>query len=165
MKDYLQHVVCRAGYVTPPAAGTVCVGASFDRGDTDLRIRVADHAGNLQRLDDLLPGAANGIDPTQLQGRVGLRTAAPDRLPLIGSLPDTHAHVTGAATLDTLPRLSGLHALLGLSARGIVWAPLAAELLASRLEGDPLPIERDLVAAVDPARFHLRALRQGKTGL
>ena len=55
--------------------------------------------------------------------------------------------------------------MLGLSARGIVWAPLAAELLASRLEGDPLPIERDLVAAVDPARFHLRALRQGKTGL
>ena len=165
MQKYLRHVVCRAGYVTPPAAGTVCVGASFDRGDMDLRIRTADHAGNLQRLDDLLPGAANGINPTQLQGRVGLRTAAPDRLPLIGTLPDTHAQVISATTLDTLPRLSGLHALLGLSARGIVWAPLAAELLASRLEGDPLPIERDLVAAVDPARFHLRALRQGKTGL
>jgi tRNA 5-methylaminomethyl-2-thiouridine biosynthesis bifunctional protein len=58
-----------------------------------------------------------------------------------------------------------LHVLLGLSARGMVWAPLAAELLASQLAGEPLPVERDLVRTVDPARFHLRALRRGKAGL
>ncbi|MDP2811527.1 MAG: bifunctional tRNA (5-methylaminomethyl-2-thiouridine)(34)-methyltransferase MnmD/FAD-dependent 5-carboxymethylaminomethyl-2-thiouridine(34) oxidoreductase MnmC, partial [Rhodocyclaceae bacterium] len=158
----LRHVVCRAGYITPPAAGTVCVGASFDSGDTDVRIRSTDHVGNLQRLDELLPGAAQGVDAATLDGRVGLRTAAPDRLPLIGTLPDTDASTANAATLDSLPRLAGLHALLGLSARGMVWAPLAAELLASQLEGEPLPIERELARAVDPARFHLRALRRGR---
>ena len=47
----------------------------------------------------------------------------------------------------------------------MVWAPLAAELLASQLAGEPLPVEGDLVRAVDPARFHLRALRRGKAGL
>ena len=47
----------------------------------------------------------------------------------------------------------------------MVWAPLAAELLACQLDDDPLPIERDLVQAVDPARFHLRAMRRGKPGL
>lgn len=161
----LHHVICRSGYITPPAAGTVCIGASFDSGDTDLRIRAADHAGNLQRLDELLPGAATGIDAARLDGRVGLRTATPDRLPLIGTLPDTTAIIGNAATLEKLPRLKGLHALLGLSARGMVWAPLAAELLASQLAGDPLPVERDLVRAVDPARFHLRDLRRGKAGL
>jgi len=161
MQPPLRHVVCRSGYVTPPQAGAVCVGASFDRNDTDLAIRAADHAGNLQRLDDLLPGAARGIDATSLDGRVGLRTAAPDRLPMIGTLPDTDAVLESAATLDTLPRRAGLHALLGLSARGLVWAPLAAELLASQLDGDPLPMERELARAVDPARFHLRALRRG----
>jgi tRNA 5-methylaminomethyl-2-thiouridine biosynthesis bifunctional protein len=161
----LRHVVCRSGYITPPQAGTVCVGASFGSGDADLTPRLADHAGNLQRLEELLPGAARGIDPALLDGRVGLRSAAPDRLPLIGSLPDSSAKPGSAATLETLPRLKGLHALLGLSARGMVWAPLAAELLASQLDGEPLPIERDLVRAVDPARFHLRALRRGKTGL
>ena len=165
MDPPLRHVVCRAGYVTPPSAGTVCFGASFDSGDSDLRIRAADHAGNLQRLDELLPGAARGIDPAQLGGRVGLRSAAPDRLPLIGTLPDPNAIAGRAVTLETLPRLTGLHAVLGLSARGMVWAPLAAELLASQLDGEPLPVERDLVRAVDPGRFHLRALRRGKTGL
>ena len=161
----LRHVVCRSGYITPPQAGTVCIGASFDSGDTDLTPRPADHAGNLQRLEELLPGAARGIDPALLDGRVGLRSAAPDRLPLIGTLPDTNAATGGAARLENLPRLTGLHVLLGLSARGMVWAPLAAELLASQLAGEPLPVERDLVRTVDPARFHLRALRRGKAGL
>jgi tRNA 5-methylaminomethyl-2-thiouridine biosynthesis bifunctional protein len=161
----LRHVVCRSGYITPPESGTVCIGASFDSGDTDLSIRVADHAGNLQRLEELLPGTAKGIDAGQLEGRVGLRVAATDRLPLIGPLPDMDANGSNSATLDTLPRKTGLHALLGLSARGMVWAPLAAELLASQLEGDPLPVERDLARAVDPARFPLRALRRGNAGL
>ena len=157
----LRHVVCRSGYITPPAAGTVCVGASFDSGDSDMKIRAADHAGNLQRLEELLPGAAKDIDAALLDGRVGLRTAAPDRLPLVGTLPDMEADANSSATLDTLPRKTGLHTLLGLSARGLVWAPLAAELLASQLNGDPLPIECGLARAVDPARFHLRALRRG----
>ncbi|MDA8257510.1 MAG: bifunctional tRNA (5-methylaminomethyl-2-thiouridine)(34)-methyltransferase MnmD/FAD-dependent 5-carboxymethylaminomethyl-2-thiouridine(34) oxidoreductase MnmC [Betaproteobacteria bacterium] len=165
MEPPLRHVVCRAGYVTPPSAGTVCFGASFDSGDNDLRIRAADHAGNLQRLEELLPGATQSIDPAQLDGRVGLRSAAPDRLPLIGTLPDKNAIAGSTLTLETLPRLKGLHALLGLSARGMVWAPLAAELLASQIDGEPLPVERDLVGAVDPGRFHLRALRRGKTSL
>jgi tRNA 5-methylaminomethyl-2-thiouridine biosynthesis bifunctional protein len=159
------HVLCRSGYVTPPQAGIVCVGASFDSGDADLSIRPADHAGNMQRLDELLPGAAQGIDAARLGGRVGLRCAAPDRLPLIGNLPDTTAVAGNSPTLDNLPRETGLHALLGLSARGMVWAPLAAELLASQLNGDPLPVERELARAVDPARFHLRALRRGTAGL
>jgi tRNA 5-methylaminomethyl-2-thiouridine biosynthesis bifunctional protein len=106
-----------------------------------------------------------GIDASQLDGRVGLRSAAPDRLPMVGTLPDTEALTGNAATLDTLPRRAGLHALLGLSARGMVWAPLAAELLASRINGEPLPVERDLARAIDPARFHLRAVRRGKAGL
>ncbi|MCF8178197.1 MAG: bifunctional tRNA (5-methylaminomethyl-2-thiouridine)(34)-methyltransferase MnmD/FAD-dependent 5-carboxymethylaminomethyl-2-thiouridine(34) oxidoreductase MnmC [Sulfuritalea sp.] len=161
----LRHVICRAGYVTPPQAGVVSVGASFDRDDADLRMRPGDHDGNMQRLDELLPGAAQGVDLTRLGGRVGLRAAAPDRLPLIGTLPDTSANAGSAATLDNLPRMSGLHALLGLSARGLVWAPLAAELLACQLSGEPLPIERELVAAVDSARFHLRALRRGTEAL
>jgi len=161
----LRHVVCRSGYITPPQAGTVCIGASFDSGDSDLTPRAADHAGNLQRLEELLPGAALGIDPALLDGRVGVRSAAPDRMPLIGSLPDMTAMAGRATTLEQLPRLRGLHALLGLSARGMVWAPLAAELLASQIADEPLPAERNLVRAVDPARFHLRALRRGKTGL
>jgi glycine/D-amino acid oxidase-like deaminating enzyme len=39
--------------------------------------------------------------------------------------------------------------------RGLVWAPLCAEILAAQLNGEPTPVERDLAAALDPARFFL----------
>jgi tRNA 5-methylaminomethyl-2-thiouridine biosynthesis bifunctional protein len=121
---------------------------------------------NACATNQLLPGAGRVIAAdgyaALLKGRVGLRAAVPDRLPLIGTLPDTDAAAGNAATMDSLPRRAGLHALLGPSTPGMVWVPLAAELLASQLEGEPLPMERELAAAVDPARFHLRALRRGR---
>jgi tRNA 5-methylaminomethyl-2-thiouridine biosynthesis bifunctional protein len=60
-----------------------------------------------------------------------------------------------------VPRLPGLYGLLGYGSRGLIWAPFAAELLASSLEGEPLPIERTLAEALDPARFVLKAYRRG----
>ena len=160
----VRHVLCRNGYLTPPESGIPCVGASFDHDDAELDLRVADHAGNLQRLDELLPGAAHGVDPAKLDGRVGLRTTTVDRLPLAGALPDTQTQLTDRPldpALARLPRLPNAFGLLGLGARGMVWAPLAAELIACQMHGDPLPIERELVDAIDPGRFHLRALRRG----
>jgi tRNA 5-methylaminomethyl-2-thiouridine biosynthesis bifunctional protein len=40
-----------------------------------------------------------------------------------------------------------------------VFSVLGAQLLAAQLEGEPLPIERDLVGALDPARFCLKKYR------
>ncbi|WP_308622196.1 hypothetical protein [Massilia sp. Se16.2.3] len=52
-----------------------------------------------------------------------------------------------------------MYGLLGYASRGLIWAPLCAELLAARLENEPLPLEAALVDALDPARFVLRARR------
>lgn len=161
----LRHVLCRKGYLTPPAAGTVCVGASFGRDDEDLTLRATDHRGNLDQLETLLPGVLAELelpeDLDQFSGRVGIRAATRDRLPLVGSLPAPFSPLQ-ATRLDlaSLPREAGLHVLLGLGARGMVWAPLLAELLASQLTNEPLPLERELIAAVDPARFQLRHQRR-----
>ena len=159
--DGLSSVVCRSSYVTPPASGTVCIGASFDIGDPDPQVRLKDHVDNLARLEEMIPGTTQHIDPSVLQGRVGFRATTPDRLPLVGTLPDTMTQPSGEPKLTTLPRLRGVHALLGLGARGVVWAPLGAELLACQLEGEAMLIEQQLITAIDAARFHLRALRRG----
>jgi tRNA 5-methylaminomethyl-2-thiouridine biosynthesis bifunctional protein len=163
----LRMVVCRDGYVTPPAPvgrgneSLCCLGASFDFGDEDSTPNEIGHRGNIEKLEHMLPGASDGIDVTGLEGRVGFRTTTPDRLPLVGSLP-TADRCRAQDRLETLERTQGLHCLLGYGARGMVWAPLAAELLSAQLEGEPLPVERDIVAAVDPARFLLRAIRRGR---
>ncbi|MGB8543949.1 MAG: bifunctional tRNA (5-methylaminomethyl-2-thiouridine)(34)-methyltransferase MnmD/FAD-dependent 5-carboxymethylaminomethyl-2-thiouridine(34) oxidoreductase MnmC, partial [Azonexus sp.] len=64
--------------------------------------------------------------------------------------------------LHSLPRLPGLWCVQGFGARGITWSALMADLLVSRLEGDPLPLERDLVDALDPGRFLIRGARNAE---
>jgi tRNA 5-methylaminomethyl-2-thiouridine biosynthesis bifunctional protein len=150
-------VICRDGYLTPPVQGECTVGASFDE-DIDPQLQLASQQENLRRLTQLLPGS-QPPDDLPLNGRVGFRCVAPDRLPLVGTLPDMDVPIVGSRLRD-VPRLPGLHCLLGLGSRGLTWAPLLAEILASQLEGEPAPIERELKEALDPARFALRAHRR-----
>jgi tRNA 5-methylaminomethyl-2-thiouridine biosynthesis bifunctional protein len=150
-------VLCREAYVTPAAGGTRSVGATYDA-DLDPALRASSQHENLARVRSMLDDAAIGAD-APLRGRVGLRSVAPDRLPLVGALPDFDA-VLGAERLRELARQRGLHCLLGYASRGLTWAPLAAELLAATLEGEPLPLEAQLAAALDPGRFRLRGRRR-----
>jgi tRNA 5-methylaminomethyl-2-thiouridine biosynthesis bifunctional protein len=124
------------GFVAPTADGFV-LGATFQIDDPEREPRVADHATNLARAESLLPGFAEGLAPARLMGRVAFRATTPDRLPIYGELPE----------------YPGVRAALGLGANGLLWAPLCAELLASHMEGEPLPFERDLAAAIAPERF------------
>ncbi|HVK94578.1 MAG TPA: FAD-dependent 5-carboxymethylaminomethyl-2-thiouridine(34) oxidoreductase MnmC, partial [Noviherbaspirillum sp.] len=157
----LPMVVCGDGYVTRPVQGFCCVGASYDA-DNDPALRRSSHEENLGRLRQNLPQALAGGFHTDspLAGRVGFRCVAPDRLPLAGALPDAAASIAGSRLRD-VPRLDGLFGLLAYGSRGLIWAPFAAELLACALEGEPLPVERELASALDPARFALQSYRRG----
>ena len=155
----LRAVLLRGGYLIPPVAGIAVAGASFDLDDDDPAPRAGSHAGNLQRLERIVPGSAAGLDPQSLEGRVGFRAVARDRLPAIGALADESA-AHAAVPLARFPRLAGAYAATAYGSRGILWAGLGAELLASILEDEPLPVEDALAGALDPARFALRALRR-----
>jgi tRNA 5-methylaminomethyl-2-thiouridine biosynthesis bifunctional protein len=85
---------------------------------------------------------------------------APDRLPLVGALPDYSAAAGKIERLRDVPRHAGLYGLLAYASRGLIWAPLAAEMLAAQLENEPLPLESTLAAALDPGRFMLKMQRK-----
>lgn len=142
-------VVCRLGYVTPEIDGERYAGATFQMRDDAPEVRLIDHRENLAKLEFILPGYTAGLDPATLAGRVGFRPASPDRLPIVGSVP----------MLGDAPAPPGLWLINGFGARGIVWSALAGELLAARIEGTPLPIERSLADALLPARFLARRAR------
>lgn len=157
--------VSGTGYVLPPHDGWVLCGATLQHHDTDATLRDVDHAHNLQRLA-MLSGHAPEIDTSQLRGRVGWRLVAPDRLPLVGAVPDLAA-AANMARLDQprfVPRLAGdeggLYVLAALGSRGITTAALAAEVLASWVSGAPCPVSADLRDAIDPARFVVRERRR-----
>jgi tRNA 5-methylaminomethyl-2-thiouridine biosynthesis bifunctional protein len=133
----LHAPVCRDGYITPAVGGVHCLGASYNVGSDDLSEHLDDHVANLQRLQRLLPGYAAATDPGRLTGRVAVRTVAQDRMPLLGRWPGP----------------PGLYTCLGLASRGITVAPLLAETLACTITGEPLPMERALLARLAPERF------------
>jgi len=140
----LRIAVCREGYITPARDGVHCLGASFNEGMLEEGARVEDHAANLWRLERMLPGFGAGVAPESLDGRVAFRAMSTDRLPVLGELPSE----------------PGLFACLALGSRGMTWGALAAEIVASRIDGDPMPVERDLLTAVDAGRFGKRVRRE-----
>jgi tRNA 5-methylaminomethyl-2-thiouridine biosynthesis bifunctional protein len=157
------------GYAVRGPDGTVGIGASYEfapagTGQAGWASDEAIHRANLQRLSRLFadPGP---VEPTGTFD--GVRCVAHDRLPLAGPVADEDEALAGApalrgAHLADLPRRRSLYASFALGSRGLTLAPLAGELIAAQLEGEPWPVERDLAAAIDPARFLLRRLRGGR---
>jgi len=132
-------VVLRGGLLLPPVDGVCVVGATYDLEDADAAVREDSHEGNLARL-----GAIVGrSDAKPIGGRVAFRAVTPDRLPVVGKISD------------------GVYGAFAYGSRGLVWAALAAEIIACELEGEPLPVEGKLADALAPSRFRRRAESRG----
>jgi len=130
-------IVLRGGIVLPAIDDRVTIGATFDHDDDDPNVRASSHAANLERLAHILPGAKPVVDPSALEGRVGFRCVTRDHLPIVGALDQEN----------------NLYGALAHGSRGLVWASLLGELLASLIEDEPLPLEARLAEALSPARF------------
>ena len=154
--------VAGAGYVLPASDGLVWFGATSQRDDDDPSVRTSDHVANVVRLGALLP-AAPRLEFESLSGRTGFRWHAADRLPVIGAVPVAAVDAT-SGRLDQprfIARRPGLFVIAALGSRGIASAALGGPLLAALIAGAPVPVEADLLDAVDPARFVSRAIRRG----
>ncbi|KAF1026019.1 MAG: tRNA 5-methylaminomethyl-2-thiouridine biosynthesis bifunctional protein MnmC [Pseudomonas sp.] len=166
----LATVVCAEGYVAPARLGEHTLGASFDFKNDDLTPTVAEHEGNLQMLDDISQDLAQRLhlaNADSLEGRAAFRCTSPDYLPIVGPLADSAAFAEAYAVLrkdarhvpDTpCPWLHGVYVNSGHGSRGLITAPLSAELLAAWLDNEPLPLPRSVAEACHPNRFAVRAL-------
>jgi len=134
------------------------MGATFERGVEQMPPAPADvqaaHASHWARLQTLLPRMAPPLESAFAAARAdaglaaparaaqswaAVRCTAPDRLPIVGP-------VDAAA-------LPGLWVCSAMGARGLTLALLCGELLAARLQGEPLPIEHRLAKALDSGRM------------
>ncbi len=172
----LSTVVCAEGYVAPPRQDEHTLGASFDFNSDDLTPNSADHASNLQLLEEISPELAlaldaAALDPEHLQGRAAFRCTSPDYLPIVGPLADATSFAEAYAVLGKdarqvpdapCPWLDGLYINSGHGSRGLITAPLSGELIAAWLNNEPLPVPTDVAQACHPNRFALRALIRNK---
>jgi tRNA 5-methylaminomethyl-2-thiouridine biosynthesis bifunctional protein len=172
----LRTVVCAEGYIAPVREDEHTLGASFDFNSDDLTLNSADHASNLQLLEEISPELRRQLntpelDPESLQGRAGFRCTSPDYLPIVGPLADATAFADAYAVLSKdarqvpntpCPWLDGLYINSGHGSRGLITAPLSGELIAAWLNNEPLPVPVDVAQACHPNRFALRSLIRNK---
>ena len=150
---------------SPNAPHAWVMGSTFERDVQALPPSPADtlaaHATNRAKLQTLLPriapqleAAFTGAPPpigaapspadlpvadATLQSWAAVRCTAPDRLPIVGP-------VSGA-------ELPGLWVCTAMGARGLSLALLCGELLAARLQGEPLPLDARLAKALGTERL------------
>jgi len=101
-----------------------------------------------------------------------VRTFTPDRLPVVGAVPDTRRYREDYADLkhgkpaDTFPAPGfhqGLYIAAGLGSRGATQALLVGDLIASLVTGQESEHEarQSFCPELHPGRFLVRALRRG----
>ena len=126
----LRSILCHSGYVIP-TANHLLAGATYHRDDL-LSVTAARHDENRAALAAILPT----MPPLEVVGgRSSIRATTPDRLPFIGAVDD------------------GLYVATGFGSRGLLSAPLAAEIIASAIAGEPPPVTAALLRALNPLRF------------
>jgi len=167
-------VVCAGGYVTPALENVLTFGASFVPNNTTTDVQDQDHQRNIDELRQTAPALATAIEnagieltPANLDGRAAVRAASPDKSPYAGPIPMADAWREDYALLGKdatrIPEREGQHYRgLWISAahgsRGLASAPLCAEVIASRLCDEPLPLEAPLVDHLHPGRRIISAL-------
>ncbi|WP_437887119.1 bifunctional tRNA (5-methylaminomethyl-2-thiouridine)(34)-methyltransferase MnmD/FAD-dependent 5-carboxymethylaminomethyl-2-thiouridine(34) oxidoreductase MnmC [Phytobacter sp. V91] len=169
----LRQVLCYDGYLTPhnPNNQHHCIGASYHRGQRDAAYSEEDQQHNRQRLLNCFPQAqwATQVDVSGGEARCGVRCATRDHLPLVGNVANYEATLSEYANLADntenapgAPVYRGLFLIGALGSRGLCSAPLAAELLASQMSEEPLPLDSETLAAINPNRLWVRKLLKGR---
>lgn len=123
------------GYVLPALGGWCVTGSSYVHGAVSVDVTPEGAAANVRRAANLLgqSGLPAKLSKVALPGWGGWRAVLPGRLPAIGPIISSR----------------GLWVTTGYASRGLTWSCLAADLIAAALEGEPLPLEIDLMAAMD----------------
>jgi tRNA 5-methylaminomethyl-2-thiouridine biosynthesis bifunctional protein len=170
----LESVVCGDGYISPAQDNQYCFGATFDLRSKELNITSEDHHYNLQKLGEVLPSIANQVKPlfNELDGRTAFRCSTPDYMPIVGPIADEPYYQKTFAKLaqdknwpfkDTPAKHhEHLYINTGHGSKGLITCPIAAELLASQLCLEPLPLPTSVVDALNPCRFIVKDLIRNK---
>ncbi len=165
----LSRVICGKGYIAPAHEDAHCLGASFNLHSMSTQPDPADDAANLTNVAEFAD-ALSGIS-AETGARVGFRCTSPDYLPVVGPAPIAEKFAVQFADLrrsanaridKTGAYYPGLFINVAQGSRGLAYTPLCADLLASMISAEPLPLPRDMVMGLHPARFLVRDLKRNR---
>ena len=127
-------IVSGDGYVLPALDMACVVGSSYLHGAEQIQTTPGGIQGNIERAANLLgeqhcSELFNNPQAMAMSGWAGWRAVLPGRLPAVGPVAQAE----------------GLWVAAGFASRGFTWASLAGDLIAAALNGEPLPLERDII--------------------
>ncbi|MDD7805100.1 MAG: bifunctional tRNA (5-methylaminomethyl-2-thiouridine)(34)-methyltransferase MnmD/FAD-dependent 5-carboxymethylaminomethyl-2-thiouridine(34) oxidoreductase MnmC [Endozoicomonas sp. (ex Botrylloides leachii)] len=170
----LRACVCAEGYVAPAVGDYHTLGATFDFNSTSTKLTEADHKKNVAMQSRWFPAFAKAIGDEQntiQDGKAGVRCTTPDYLPVVGPIVNKAHFIEQFAMLRKNAKLSfqqvpdywpGLYISAGHGSRGLISCPLAGELLASIINGEPSPVAENIREQLNPNRFLVRDLARNK---
>ena len=168
--EKLSTVLCYEGYMTPKSSldHSHRIGASYDKQNIDEEFDADVQVSNREKLTHCLPKAkwTNEINVDHDNARQGIRSVSRDHLAFVGNACEKEEieNLGWKTLLDSeLPQQNNLYTLLGLGSRGLTAAPLLAEILASQITRQPIPLSCSMLEAIHPARMWVRkTLRENK---
>ena len=171
-------VVCAGGYVAPALDSVLTFGASFVPNNATTDVTADDHQRNIDELRQTLPALVEELEqagielsPENLQGRTAVRAASPDKTPYAGPVPVAEAWRADYSLLSKdatrvaeIPgkHYPGLWISTAHGSRGLASAPLCAEVIASRICDEPMPLEAPLVDHLHPGRRIISGIIRGE---
>jgi tRNA 5-methylaminomethyl-2-thiouridine biosynthesis bifunctional protein len=169
----LTSVLCGKGYITPDRRGVFNFGATFNLKDDNPELNPDHHNDNQRMFRDNFPDLADELlSPSdKLTGRVSFRCTTPDYLPLVGPILDVAAFKDEFGMLrknaswpfsKPAPFFTGLYVNLGHGSRGLVSAPLSAQMLAGEICGEAIQVPQYSRYMLNPSRFLIRNMIRKK---
>jgi len=146
-----QMALTGRGYCLPAYEGQHWLGATYRHDSADSGVHDADNIENLRQLRWVDPALETAEEVAVSGAWYGTRAVFRDRLPAVGEVaPAPAVDALGGAPPTGTPRIF-IH--LGLGSRGVLYAPLAAQLLADRIFGLPEVLPGPLSYLLSPLRF------------
>ncbi|MFT0211868.1 bifunctional tRNA (5-methylaminomethyl-2-thiouridine)(34)-methyltransferase MnmD/FAD-dependent 5-carboxymethylaminomethyl-2-thiouridine(34) oxidoreductase MnmC [Pseudomonas sp. F1_0610] len=169
----LKTVISAEGYCAPAWQGQHTFGASFNFRPNGQEVTAEEQQSNLALLEAISTEFKQSlaIDSSQLGGHAAYRSTTPDYLPLAGPIADAQAFAKVYARLrrnarkvpeGECPWHVGLYTNSAQGSRGMITAPLMAELVAAYINNEPLPIDKELANACHPNRFLVKQLMRNE---
>ena len=141
----LKRTLCHEGYLTPEIAAQHCMGATFKRHDSDTAYRETEQTDNHQKLKKCITDKT-WVDNIVLndQAHTAIRCTTRDHFPYVGELTDydslKKSYEMDESATYPIASLPNAYLLTGLGSRGLCSAPLLAEILASKINKESLPV-------------------------
>ncbi|NOQ87454.1 MAG: bifunctional tRNA (5-methylaminomethyl-2-thiouridine)(34)-methyltransferase MnmD/FAD-dependent 5-carboxymethylaminomethyl-2-thiouridine(34) oxidoreductase MnmC [Gammaproteobacteria bacterium] len=154
-------------HITPVINSRHYLGATYTRNCVNREVCESDNSKLLASLNEIYPDVFKEDDVSDAW--VGFRAVSKDRVPIVGAVPDASffnieyadiCHGNTAKFYQPAGYLNGLYISAAHGSRGFTSSFISAEIIASQIVGEPLPVNKKILDYLSPSRFIVNDLKR-----